>query len=295
MLFKGWLYIVNDSWNVQSLQLSHGALWVYEYFVVNYTEIKPSVFLPITYSIRDSIHIGIGGIDGVIRYYASIKYKKIEINEFSENMLADKIIPISAPDTLIKKAKEKEDIKIKKQQKQEKELETLLSKENLSNRDAYKIAQLMQEATEPEESKQKRDSLEIIPQRRNTHITVDSLAKLRDSAYWEEIRTLPLQQEEIISFKRKDTINAKFEKVNDSDSIKKKSNSWYWKIFVGSRVKIGKNYWFRYGGLLRTVPEYNFVDGVWLGQKLTFERIDTLKKPHEYLPRRLFCNRETNR
>jgi hypothetical protein len=158
---------------------------------------------------------------------------------------------------------------MEKQLKAEQKLETLLSKDNFSNRDAFKIAGLMREVTEPEEIGKKRESLEISPQK-DVHLTVDSLAKSRDSVYWTQIRSLPLQAEEITSYKKKDSLEIKFEQVR-TNSGGKESSSWLWKVVSSSRANLGKNSWLIYGGLLGTVPEYNFVDGIWLGHKLTFE------------------------
>jgi hypothetical protein len=269
MLLSGWLYIVNDSWNVCNLEFNCSLLGVNEWFTVNYSEVKPSVFLPVAYDISDSIRIGLIGLSADVKYYSSVKYKKVEVNELAANILTDENILVSVKDTLTEKSKTKKQLKI------EKELETLSSKENLSNKDAYKLAKLMMETTEPDESKKKRESLEISSQNDNVHVTVDSLAKSRDSVYWTQIRSLPLQTEEIISYKKKDSLDTKIKEIQKSDSSDNKSL--FGKIVFGSRTNFGKKYWFRYDGLLKVVPEYNFVDGIWLGQQLAFG-VDFSKK-----------------
>jgi hypothetical protein len=252
-----------------------------ELFTINYAEVKPSVFLPVTYSIQDSINIGFVGLKAEAKYYASIKYKKIEVNEISADVLANAHIPLLPTDISIEDTLKQKEIKTKKELKKEKELEDLFSKEELTNKDAYKLAKLMQEETETKEEKKQRDTLEIY-QTRKIQIAFDSLAKTRDSLYWEQIRSLPLQADEFVSYKNKDSINLKLEKLlekdSEKDSTKNKSNTWYWKVLFGSSVNLDKNYWFQYGGLLGTVPEYNFVDEVWLGQKIAFGKKDTLKK-----------------
>jgi hypothetical protein len=263
MLLRGRLYIVTGSWNVCNLEFNCSILGVNEWFTVNYSEVKPSVFLPVAYNISDSIRVGLIGLSADVKYYSSVKYRKVEVNELSVNTLTDENIPVPVKDTLT------ETPKTKKQLKREKELETLSSKENLSNRDAYKLARLMMETTEPEESKKKRESLEISDKDENVHVTVDSLAKSRDSVYWAQIRSLPLRIDEIASYKKKDSLDIKLKQIQDKDSSDSKK-SWFGKIVLGSRENFGKKYWLRYGGLLGAVPEYNFVDGIWLGQKLSF-------------------------
>jgi hypothetical protein len=274
-LLRGRLYIVHDSWNVRSMEMSCSIFGIRDQFTINCSEVKPSVFLPVAYSISDSIHIGLLGLNISTRYYSSIKYRKLEVNESDVNALANANISVQEKDTLTEKP---ETVKSKKQLKIEQELETLSSKENLSNRDAYKLAKLMMEKSEPEESKKKRDELEISDKKDNVNITVDTLAKSRDSVYWTQIRSLPLRTDEIVSYKRRDSLDLKLQQIrSDSDSSKNKSNSWLGKVVFGSSKNFGKKYRLQYGGLLGAVPEYNFVDGVWLGQKLTLG-IDFSKK-----------------
>jgi hypothetical protein len=271
-LISGWIYIINDSWNVQNINISQSVFGITTWFTVNYSEVKPSVFLPVAYDM--DVTINLLGFKGELKYYSSIKYKSIELNESQKNILADVRIEIMedtlksgenidiSKDTLKKYPVLPKIIKTEKQLKAERELETLYSKENFSNRDAYKMANLMQKATETEESKKKRKSLELSAQS-NVNVIVDSLAKVRDSLYWAKIRSSPLQDNEIISYKNKDSMDRKL-----SDSTKKSLS--FGKIMLGDRAKIGEKYWLDYAGLLGSVPEYNFVDGVWLGQKFTF-------------------------
>jgi hypothetical protein len=267
ILLDGWLYIVSDSWNVYSMEMSFTVFGVTERFTINCAEIMPSVFLPVAYSMNDSIHMKLPKLNASAKYYSSIKYRKVDINEAPA--LPGGNIAVHTNDTLPEKAK------TEKQLKAEQELEALMSKDNISNRDAFKIAGLMQKVTEPEESRKKRESLEI-SSRKNVNVTVDSLAKSRDSVYWAQIRSLPLKTEEIVSYIKKDSLKIKFEEVR-TNSNSKKSSSWFGKVLFGSRANLGKNSRFIYGGLLGTVPEYNFVDGVWLGEKLALE-VDFPKK-----------------
>lgn len=94
----------------------------------------------------------------------------------------------------------------------------------------------------------------------------DSMAVKRDSLFWQEIRTLPLTNEERLSYLLKDSIQA------FTDSVRKNYHNTAFKpktLLTGGRIG-GDSVRFslKYAGLLRVVPEYNFVDGYWLGQKL---------------------------
>jgi hypothetical protein len=265
LLMRGWLYIVDDSWNVQNMEMNFTKFGITERFTINCSEVMPSVFLPVAYSIDDSIHIRLAGLNVNAKYCSSIKYRKIDINRPPENVFndgntarANETLPVQT--------------KTKKQLKAEQKLRKMMSKEKFSNRDAAKIAILMLETTESEESRKKRESPEISSPNSNVHLTIDSLAKSRDSAYWAQIRILPLQAEENASYEKKDSLNAKIKQIRElSDSRRNKSISQFGKIVLGAREDVGKNSRLTYSGLLGSVPEYNFVDGIWLGHKFVFE------------------------
>ena len=76
----------------------------------------------------------------------------------------------------------------KKQLKARKKLEELTTKEELTTRDAYRMAQLMQDAAETPEIKEKRKSLQLQSWDSTVRITRDSLTLLRDTNYWKKIR-----------------------------------------------------------------------------------------------------------
>lgn len=96
-------------------------------------------------------------------------------------------------------------------------------------------------------------------------IESDSLATKRDSLYWSQIRFIPIDSLEVDSYLKKDSIQLRI------DSMRKKHHNtkFSWGSIL-SGGKIGGDSTllsFRYDGLLLAAPEYNFVDGVWLGQK----------------------------
>ncbi len=116
-----------------------------------------------------------------------------------------------------------------------------------------------------EKKKQKeKKSLEIKPEDK-FKTTSDSLAAKRDSLYWTDIRNIALNDEEIRSYARKDTLKAK------ADSIRQKElhPKFHWTdILLGGRTGgDSSKVTFKYGGITGgALCEYNFVDGWWLGQ-----------------------------
>lgn len=239
-LVSGWLYIIENSWNVQSADLSATELGVTIRFTATYNEVKPSAFLPTAYDI--DMKVDAMGVKATGKYYSSVQYKTVELSGAAQ---------AASP-------------------KSQEQLNTLAAKEELSNREAYKMAKLMKETTEPEETKKERESLEINPGNANIKVTVDTLAGTRDSTYWETIRKQPLKKDEIVSYQVRDSLKTKMETLRSKDSLQNRTPAyWIGKLVTGESFPLNKKVQFGYSGLLKACPQYNFVDGFWLGQQFT--------------------------
>lgn len=239
-LVSGWLYIIENSWNVQSADLSATELGVTIRFTATYNEVKPSTFLPTAYDI--DMKVDAMGVKATGKYYSSVQYKTVELSGATQ---------AASP-------------------KSQEQLNTLAAKEELSNREAYKMAKLMKETTEPEETKKERESLEINPGNANIKVTVDTLAGTRDSTYWETIRKQPLKKDEIVSYQVRDSLKTKMETLRSKDSLENRTPAyWIGKLVTGESFPLNKKVQFGYSGLLKACPQYNFVDGFWLGQQFT--------------------------
>lgn len=239
-LVSGWLYIIENSWNVQSADLSATELGVTIRFTATYNEVKPSAFLPTAYDI--DMKVDAMGVKATGKYYSSVQYKTVELSGATQ---------AASP-------------------KSQEQLNTLAAKEELSNREAYKMAKLMKETTEPEETKKERESLEINPGNANIKVTVDTLAGTRDSIYWETIRKQPLKKDEIVSYQVRDSLKTKMETLRSKDSLQNRTPAyWIGKLVTGESFPLNKKVQFGYSGLLKACPQYNFVDGFWLGQQFT--------------------------
>lgn len=239
-LVSGWLYIIENSWNVQSADLSATELGVTIRFTATYNEVKPSAFLPTAYDI--DMKVDAMGVKATGKYYSSVQYKTVELSRATQAASS----------------------------KSQEQLNTLAAKEELSNREAYKMAKLMKETTEPEETKKERESLEINPGNANIKVTVDTLAGTRDSTYWETIRKQPLKKDEIVSYQVRDSLKTKMETLRSKDSLQNRTPAyWIGKLVTGESFPLNKKVQFGYSGLLRACPQYDFVDGFWLGQQFT--------------------------
>lgn len=106
-----------------------------------------------------------------------------------------------------------------------------------------------------------------ISRNRLVDVKADTLATKRDSAYWSQIRNIPLSEKDIKSYSLKDSIQ------NHLDSVHKKYHNSKFSpddLITGGRIggdstKVA----LEYGGLVGVLRDYNFVDGFQLGQKIT--------------------------
>ncbi len=118
--------------------------------------------------------------------------------------------------------------------------------------------------TEKKKSKEKKN-LNINLDKRYK-VKSDSLATQRDSSFWSLVRNLPLNEEEVQSYVRKDSIQAYV------DSVKKEELhprfKWSDLLTGGAFGGDSSRVYLKYDGLARAIPEYNFADGFWAGQTL---------------------------
>lgn len=265
-LFSGYLYVLENSWNLYIADLVTSELGTTMHFHINYHQVQPSVYLPTTYDV--SMTMNTMGIKGAGNYYASIKYNSVAVD--------DKRAPQSVNPTTSQNESEGEKKLTAGKQKIADELEKLSQKEDLSTKEAYKMSKLMHQMEEPEELKEQRKSLEIKDIER-VKMKVDTLAWKRDSSFWTHARELPLRAEELRSYQVRDSLSGD---KPDSEtagsrnavilSIDENPKTVFGKVTQGGVWKMDSDLSLRYGGFVGGLKEYNFIDGFWLGQTLSF-------------------------
>ncbi|MDD2725829.1 MAG: DUF5686 family protein [Proteiniphilum sp.] len=266
-LFSGYLYILENSWNVYIADLAASELGTTMHYRINYHQVKPAVYLPTTYDVTMTINTM--GVKGSGKYYASLTYQSVEIDEAHRPGTQQEAEQREMPDS--------EELS-PRQQKAATELEKLTQKEELTTREAYRMSKLMSRIVEPEVVKKQRESLEI---KRIEKIKkeVDTLAWERDSLYWNRVRSLPLRVDEQQSYRRRDSLTG-----NDTITRERRernelvlsiggedSGTLFGKITQGGKWEMGPKLSLRYGGVTGGLKEYNFVDGFWLGQTLSLQ------------------------
>lgn len=255
-LVSGWLYIREDSWNMQYADLVSTETGITVRFKISFDEVEDGVFLPVAYD--TDYTIGLLGVKAEGKYYSSIRYTDVTMNGNEDRKVSEG----RTPATVSPKKTEEERIKSR--------IARLSEKEKLTNREAYKLARLMEESAEPEKSRRNRESLEIKLPEDKMKITVDTLAVCRDTLYWNSIRALPLRAEESGSFRVKDSLRVRVDSLLRKDSISSASlGGKICGLALGYHWKIDKKWSFQLAGLPGVLQEYNTVDGFWLGQWLT--------------------------
>lgn len=259
-LVEGWLFIADDTWTVQQANLSLSQTGTTIRFNLTYHEVKPGAFLPSSFDM--SLDLNLMGIKGNGQFYASIKYNKLETNDnyvLTKTDTAGVIKPVlSSQKTLTKQ-----------QQKNLQKIEELAAKEELTTRDAYKMARLVEKTVESDEVKKQKSQLERRPIDSMIIVTRDSLALKRDSSFWNKTRILPLREDELRSYLQRDSLRNAVDSLKSVDSLKNRTfGKWMSKLLLGEKMKIGENYYIRYDGLLSACTEYNFVDGFRVGQRV---------------------------
>ncbi|MDR1116579.1 MAG: DUF5686 and carboxypeptidase regulatory-like domain-containing protein [Tannerella sp.] len=261
-LAGGTLYVVDDNYTVQQADLSLSPTGTTIRYKLTYHEIKPGAFLPTAFDI--AINISVMGVKGSGQFYASIKYNNLETND-------NHIPTVQNAATVPERSSSDAGAAVpKKRQKELAQLEKLMDKEELTTRESYQMAKLMKKTVEPEAVREQRRNLELRSELDSLIIvTRDSLALRRDSAYWAEHRNLPLRDEELRSYILRDSIRRTSDSRENADSLKKRTAAtWTTGLLFGEKINTGKKTYFRYGGLLLACPEYNFVDGFRIGQRI---------------------------
>ncbi|MDR0294927.1 MAG: DUF5686 and carboxypeptidase regulatory-like domain-containing protein [Prevotellaceae bacterium] len=266
-LMAGYLYIVDQAWNVHSADLRQETTFGSMRIQQNYDEVEKGIYLPSSYNI--DVKINAFGAKGSGNLIGSIKYQSISINKhlLRQPAAAKTEMPATKPTT-------------DKKEKLQEEVVKIASKYQVNNADMRKLAKLEQEIAKISKEEQlaeegKEKSLEV-PARRYT-ITKDSSMVRNDTAYFQTIRPVPLVKEELITYQKYDSLVL----INPRDSTGKslnynnKKQGWASIVFFGtSSTKNFKNgLGLQFGGLLDPWSlDFSTVDGFTYGLSGTLQK-----------------------
>ncbi len=267
-VFEGYIYIIENQWAIHSLDLSTSIRGFKVDVQQNYAEVAPKVWMPVThqYLVSGSMM----GFAGNYKYLASASYFNIVLNK-------DLSVQTEIIDEKVEEVPE--DLKTDKPKGKDEVAETL-AKEDKMTRKQFRKAM---EEYEKEALKEKKDP-EVIMER---GYVIDSLARKRDSSYWDTIRPVPLTQTEKQGYQRDDSIaQVQAARLSGKDS----ANLIPRKKFKPTDLISGGNYDLSPRTNIRLFPtftliHYNTVEGLAFNMKARFRHeYDSLRKRFEFTP-----------
>lgn len=257
-LFDGTIYIIEDLWCLQSVDLTNENLIGKVRIQQLYIPVQDGIWLPVSHKFE--INISIIGFKADVGYGSSVKYVEVRPNislekpkSISTDYSGKAVIGKNTSDTVVSKSKQ--------------QINKILEKDQLSNRDMIKLARLMEKESEKSVNDSSRKSLEI---KDNTTHTVEKDANKKDSTYWAKIRPIPLSDIEIRSLRISDSIKSasslKELKTDTTSSVKKKEKNKFLKtireVGFGHTWSDTTGFRFTYGGLIKLNKlSFNSVDG----------------------------------
>jgi hypothetical protein len=267
--FEGFINIVDNYWNIHSADLRFSVPFMDVSMRQLYAPVDTNTWMPVSLN----FDIDMGGLGFGMKYFyvASFSDYKVRLNEQLDHSFLsiqsekEEAAIIDSLSQIKALAKEQKAILSKNQEK----IASLLEKEDLSTREMYKLERLMAQETErtlPPEP------LEL-PERVKTGKNVIK----NDSAYWHQIRPVPLTQSENIEFAKKDSIITAHSTPAYKDSIRDVRMK-----FKISDIMIGRNY--RYGEDSTRYKSNFSIPGLFYPQGLSFNTVDgfTYSLPFHY-------------
>jgi hypothetical protein len=262
-LLEGDLYLVEDLWNIHTVDFTlepfYGSIKMRQV----YAPVKDGIWLPVSHHFN--IDAAVMGIKGKADYVSSVKYLDVVLdrNLAPPASLAAHLATEAAPT-------ETEEAPKPAQTKTQRQIEQLMEKEDMSNRDMMRLASLVEKESQAQE-REREDVLEI---KSSYKVTVEKDSVPRDSLFWKAVRPIPLTAGEKRSFAVKDSLLAVANDTVANDSAKQVSRFKVIrrKVFNGTTFPHEADFRVRYGGLfdLSTLG-FNAVDGWRYGQKAGFE------------------------
>ena len=200
-LFAGTIFIIEDLWCLHSVDLTNenlvGKIRVRELYI----PVQEEIWMPVSHQF--DIELKIIGIRADVGYVSSVKYLDVKPNDKLQKPqdLATGFAGRYLPDTAVTNTN--------------REINRILQKEDMTNRDMIKLGRLMEKESKNTKSDSAAKSLEI---KDNTTHIVEKDAGKKDSTYWAEIRPIPLSDTELRSIEKSDSIKYILSHIRESET-----------------------------------------------------------------------------
>ncbi len=276
-VFEGHIYIVEDFWSIYSTELSTYKFGIKFLIEQSYAPIEDQVWLPVNHQF--SADGKIFGFAFEYNYLATVSDYQIELNPDLENNF-------TVIDEKLDKELAKEIESIKKQDKNEAE-QKLASGEEITRKDLRKLLR----EYEKEERKQQKEPQVV----EEYNFVIDSMARKRDSVYWENIRPVPLTKHEVKGYVKADSLakaEREAEENNDNEiAEKRRGNRWQPShLLTGNRYKLSDKEYFAFSSLWDKVL-FNPVEGFSLHDTLSYYNYKNHNFSAQLIPRYAFTRK----
>jgi hypothetical protein len=258
-LFEGTIYIIDDLWCLHSVDLTNDNIAGKIRIEQLYIPVQDDTWMPVSH--KFNMQVSILGFKAEAGYGSSVKYTEVKPNISLRK-------PESAVVSYISKPVTAQTVPEKPVTKSQEKIEDILQKDELTNRDMVKLSRLMDKESEKSKPDSVRRNLEI---KDNTTQIVEKDAARRDSAFWAEIRPIPLSDLELKSIRVRDSVkNENSLRVNIADSTQSAGTNKQKSKFARTLSNIAFGHtWndtlgfsFTYGGVIKTSNlSFNTVDG----------------------------------
>jgi hypothetical protein len=254
-LFTGTIFIIEDLWCLHSVDLTNenivGKIRLQQVFI----PIQEDVWMPVSHTF--DVDISIIGFKAVAGYGSSVKYNEVVPNA-----------SLSRPSALTTDFRMKNIDTDTIGSRSRKQIEKILQKEELTNRDMARLSRLMEKESGRSVSDSIRNSLEV--SERTTYIIQDDAAA-KDSAWWAGVRPVPLSDVERRSLAVADSTKSLLRRTGRSgtDTVPETTQRKTYKtlttvknITFGHTWTDSKGFRFMAGGLIDLKKiSFNTVDG----------------------------------
>ncbi len=191
-VFEGIIYIVDNVWSIHSLDLTTYIWGIKFEMQQQFSAVLPDVWLPVheIYDVNGSVF----GFEFEYRYFARLSNYKIQLNPDLE-------VPVIVLDAKV----ETDEARAAEDKFQNKSFETGLAGMDPGEELSEKQLRKMMRDYERQEI-ESLPEVDTISTTQTSKQVVDSTAYKRDTAYWNEVRPMPLTEHEVKGYVRQDSI-----------------------------------------------------------------------------------------
>jgi len=269
----GIIYIVENWWSIHSMDIHTSKLGIDINIKAVYAPIEDKAWMPVSH--RFKVDGKVFGFEFEYNYLATVSGYKIQLNpELYVDNEKMEVVDEKIEQQQAREIEEKFKPKSKKAQAKQDQTQQLKDRLADGKEITRKELNTIIKDYEKAETKQLKEP-EIIS---NTIFKIDSGAYKKDSAYWAEVRPIPLTQQEIKGYQKSDSLAVIDRKKEAGDTLKDSKHKGFqpWDLIVGDNYKISKHSNFK---IYFPIPGFNTVDGWNFNYKVSFGTIfqDTSK------------------